>query len=253
MDKRKMFEYFFGCPPETFGETAIITPFLPAKKFSEHCRSLATFKGRLYSGIRVSKYDREFCVIHCGMGDRFMGDAVLLLGITPVKKIFFAGACGGLKDCGIGDLLVCENAFNGEGFTRYYTQLLDMEKIFDAGELIPSDPEYTGSLKRFLPGALSDEVSMRSGDIFTIGSILAEREKNLLGIEQKGFKGIDMELSAVYHAARVTDQKITGMVVVSDLPMKRPMWEDLAPEEKKSYDKGFSELVRLAVEFTAKV
>ena len=127
-----------------------------------------------------------------------------------------------------------------------------MEKIFDAGELIPSDPEYTGSLKEFLSGTLSDKVSLRSGDIFTIGSIMAEREKNMISIEQKGFKGIDMELSAVYHAARVTDQKVTGLVVVSDLPMKRPMWEDLGPEEKKSYDNGYSELVRLAVEFAAR-
>ncbi|MFH1552840.1 MAG: hypothetical protein ABID83_04300 [Candidatus Omnitrophota bacterium] len=252
MDKKKLFEYCFGCSPALFPETAIITPFLHVGRFAEHCQTLESFKGRLYSGITAVKDGQKFAVVHCRMGDRFMGDAVLLLNVSPVSKMLFAGACGGLTDCGIGDLVICESAFNGEGFSRYYGRDFDMKRIFDMGELNSADAGYTESLTKFLSRWMPDKTALKTGDIFTTGSLVAEQRANVLEIEKKGFMGIDMELSAVYCAARVAGLKAAGLVFVSDLPLKKPLWETLAPPEKNGYDMGAGELVRLSVEFVSK-
>lgn len=249
MDTEKLFNYCFGCPPKIFPETAIITPVLPVKRFREHCDEAVSFSGRLYSGITASKNGAEFAVIHCGMGDRFMGDAVLLMDITSVRRIVFAGTCGGLNDCRIGDLIACRNAFNGEGFSRYHTGSFDMKNVFDAGELIPAAPAYTESLIEFLSERAPGGAVFRSGDIFTIGSLMAEEQKNMVSIEERGFKGIDLELSAVYHAARKTGREATGLALVSDLPLERPIWEQPAQKDKNGYVNRFSELVRFSVEF----
>ena len=251
MDKEKLFKYCFGCSPEIFPGTVIVTPVFPVRRFGEHCRVLETFRGRLYSGITAERDGIRFAVIHCGMGGRSAGDAALLLDVTPARRMVFAGVCGGLAGCRIGDLIVCENAFNGEGFSRYHKRPFDMKEIFDAGGLTPADPGYTRDLKEFLSERTTDKASLKTGDIFTIGSIAAEWRRNVLGIEEKGFKGIDMELSAVYHAARMTGREVAGLVFVSDLPLEKPVWEELTAQERSGYNSGIRELIRLSAEFAS--
>jgi len=191
----------------------------------------------------------RFAVIHCGMGDRSAGDAVLLLDVTPARRIIFAGTCGGLTGCRIGDLIVCENAFNGEGFSRYHSRHFSMKGIFDTGALAAADPGYTRDLKDFLSERLADRTILKTGGIFTTGSLMAESRKNVIGIEKKGFKGIDMELSAVYHAAHTINREAAGLVFVSDLPMEKPVWEELTARERSAYNSGIRELIRLSAEF----
>ena len=250
-ENRELFEYSFGCSPGYLNETVIITPIFPVKKFAEYCKTITTFKGRLYSGITASKNGQEFSIICCSMGAHFAGDAILLFKETPVQRIIFMGSCGGLSDCKIGDLLVCEKAVNGEGFTRYHMQTSDIKNILDSGEVIPSDPGYTEDIKAFLSNYIKNEINLKSGNIFTIGSILAENHENLLTIEKEGFKGIDMELSAVYHAAGVIGRKITALTFVSDLPLEKPLWKKMTSQQKNDYNKGISQLVRLSVGFAA--
>ncbi len=246
---RKLFKYSFGCPPETLQKTAIITPVFSAKKFAEYCKTLTSFRGRLCSGMTASKNERKFSIICCNMGAHFAGDAVLLFKETQVKQIIFAGSCGGLAGCNIGDLLVGENAFNGEGFTRYHMQSSDIKEIFNKGELIPADSDYTKSLQTFLEDHIKNKKSLKSGNIFTIGSILAEDRENLHLIEKKRFKAVDMELSAVYHAAGVIGRKITALMFVSDLPLEKPLWQKMSSQEKNNYNKTIEEVVRFSVEF----
>jgi purine-nucleoside phosphorylase len=251
MNREKLFEYCFGCRPGNFPETMIITPFLPVENFTEHCESGRSFKGRLYSGQIAIKNGQEFAVVHCGMGSAFAGDAILLLDITPVQKIFFTGSCGGLKNCRIGDLIICESAFDGEGFTRYHTGGFDIKTIFNSGAFIPAGAGYIEKLRGFLPGQVREGIFLRTGDIFTIGSLMAEKQENVLGIAEKGFKGIDMELSAVYHAARATNREAAALLFVSDLPLEKPLWEERTTQERNGYNTGMKEMIRLSVEFVS--
>jgi len=251
MNKEKLFEYCFGCQPGNFPGTVIITPFLPVGNFTEHCRSGRSFKGRLYSGQMALKNGQEFAVVHCGMGSASAGDAILLLDITPVRKIFFAGSCGGLKDCRIGDIILCESAFDGEGFTRYHTERFDIKTVFDSGVFVPAGAGYIEKLRGFLPGQVREGISLRTGDIFTIGSLMAERQENVFGIAEKGFKGIDMELSAVYHAACATKREAAALLFVSDLPLEKPLWEERTQQERNGHNTGMKEVIRLSVEFVS--
>jgi len=249
MNKEKFFEFCFNLKPNLLPETIIVTPFIPLKAFAEHCTVTKSFKGRLYSGIIAKNKSREFAVVFSGMGDRLAGDGILLMEESPARQIIFAGACGGLGETKIGDLILCETAFNGEGFSMYHGDSFSMEKIFNAGKSTRANNEYTKSLEKFLFDKLKDRSILKKGDIFTIGSFLAETPKNLLKIEQKNFIAIELELSAVYHAANLIGRKMTGLTIVSDLPKNKPLWEKQNVTDRKKYTKNRNNLIELLIEF----
>jgi len=252
MNKEKFFEFCFNLTAEILPETIIVTPFIPIEAFAEHCTVTKSFKGRLYSGIIAENKSRKFAVIFSGMGDRLSGDGILLMEKSPVRQIIFAGACGGLGGTEIGDLILCETAFNGEGFSMYHGgPSFSMEKIFNTGKSAPADNEYTKSIERFLSGKLEDRSILKKGDIFTIGSFLAETPENLLKIEQKNFIAIELELSSVYHAANLIGRKMTGLTIVSDLPKNKPLWEKQNITDRKKYTKTRNNLIKLLIEFAA--
>jgi purine-nucleoside phosphorylase len=250
MNKEKLFKFCFGCAPSAFTETAVVTPVFPLTLFKKFGEVVKEFKGRVYSGVILSKDGKNITVIYCGVGDRLMGDAILLLKKTPVKKIFFLGSCGGLKNSSIGDVVLCEKAFNGEGFSKYWAENFKMNAVFDSGELIPADSRYVQRIKKFISKKIENKAIIKEGKIFTIGSLLAEERGNLIALEEKGFIGIDLELSAVYSAARIINRKAMGLLVVSDLPLKKPLGESLTYQEKESYRESLNQAARFLVEYS---
>ncbi|MFH1305214.1 MAG: hypothetical protein ABIH74_02285, partial [Candidatus Omnitrophota bacterium] len=204
--------------------------------------------GKLYSGAVIETKGAKFAVVRCGIGPGLTGDAVLLMGATPVRRVIFVGACGGFGASRVGDIIVCEGAFDGEGFSRYHGHDFCIEKILGNGGIIPADKGYTERLKKFISGRIPGRDKIRSGNIFTTGSLLAEEARNMRAVEEKGFIGVDMELSAVYQAARTTRLAAAGLVFVSDLPLSRPLWETPADLEKE-YSGVVDEVIRVSSEF----
>ncbi|MGB2879966.1 MAG: hypothetical protein WBD24_07275 [Candidatus Omnitrophota bacterium] len=249
MSNEKFFKYCFGCPESHISGTVIVTPFFYLDSFDKFSDIASTFKGKVYSGGTLYRDGKYVTVVRCGIGDRLMGDAVLLMKETPASKIIFIGTCGGLKDREIGDLVLCESAFSGEGFSQYHIQNSGMDTVFDTGQMSYADDEYVGKMKEFVLGRGDEEINLNSGSIFTIGSLLAENRENLMQIEGKGFIGIDLELSAVYSAARAIGRKAAGLLFVSDLPLKKPLGEELIPGEKKAYSDGMDKVIRYSVGF----
>ncbi len=250
MDTKGFFEFVFGCPPGVITAGVVVTPFLAPERFAAGADRGMSFKGRLYQGIKVSRKGAEYTVIRGGLGDRLLGDAVLFLGAnTSAEEILFTGSCGGMNGCGIGDILLCERAFNGEGFSRYHKDGFKISDVTDSGEYEPGDERYVRELKGFLSSGFEGRNPAKMGDVFTIGSLAAEKEEALIHIKDKGFKGVDMEMSAVYRAARVSGIRAAGALVVSDLPLEKPFWEALSPEEKGKYDKGLDDVIRLSAGF----
>ena len=231
----------------------IMTPFLPPERFAAGAGPGISFKGRLYQGIKVSREDTEYTVIRCGLGDRLLGDAVLFLGEnTAAEEILFTGSCGGMNGCGMGDIVLCERAFNGEGFSRYHKDGFRMSDVTGSGEYEPADERYIRELKGFFSSWSEGKSALRSGDIFTIGSLAAEKKEALTHIKDRGFIGVDMEMSAVYRAARAAGIKAAGVLIVSDLPLERPLWEGLTPGEREEYNKGLEEMTRLLIGFISR-
>ena len=92
MDKEGLFSFTFGCSSSTITRKVIITPFMSLKRFTEDGEVLESFKGRVYSGKKLKSARGEYTLIYSGIGDRLLGDAVLLLGtVTPAEEILFAG------------------------------------------------------------------------------------------------------------------------------------------------------------------
>jgi len=249
MDKKKLFEFCLGRSVGGFPATAVVTPFIAPAMFSSGCRITGDFKGQLYSGITASRDGEDIAVVLTGMGGLMAGDAVLLLAAAGVKRIIFAGSCGGLNDCCIGDIVVCDSAFAGDGFTRYHGAYNAVERVLDSGVLVPADAEYATGMRKFLLDRNDDGFTVEAGDIFTIGSLAAEEDEAVRSIEDRGFKGIDMDLAAVYHAARVSGVKAAGLVYVSDLPVEKPLWGEMDREISRSRSRGLRELVHLSVDF----
>jgi purine-nucleoside phosphorylase len=248
MDKLKFFKFCYGVEPENLAADVIVTPFIPLDRFKRHCRVKSEFKGKIYSGFNAERQGKKVTVVHSGLGDRLTGDAVLLLGLLPVKNIIFAGACGGLGDLKIGDLVVAESAFNGEGFSRYFDKASNIEKIFDNGIPIKSDLEFTEGLYSFTRNG-SKKRAVGKGSVFTIGSLVAETKENISCIQKMSFLGVEMELSAFYRAAEVIEAKAAGLLVVSDLPLGRHLGEEFGRGEREVMKSGVEDVIRLSVEF----
>ncbi len=252
MDYKKFLNFCYGCEVTHLSGTVIISPFLSSNLFKRYFENVNPFTGRLFSGFISPGIGNSFIFIKTGLGDRLTGDAVMLLRDTGVSRIVFIGACGGFGNCDIGDIVLVRRAFDGEGFSRYYKNSFNMEKIHNEGSYIEADQKFTDEFKDFLKNKAEKDKKIIEGDIFTIGSLLAETNENLLSIEKKGFCGVDMELSAVFQAAETIKKPVIAATVVSDLPLRRPLGEDFSSGEGKAYDKSMKNLVEKIVEFTKK-
>ncbi len=248
MDKKKLFEFCFGVSPEEMPGRVIVTPFIPLKKFKEHCHELSSFKGRFYSGFTAEQYGCNFGVVYCGVGDRLLGDAILLLEEAGGDSVIFAGSCGGLKDVAIGDIVICEKAFNGEGFTRHLKEDSDIRAILNDPQWGYADKALGDVCKKIIDQQSGPDIKCEKGSIFTTGSLLVETDENLNILREEGFTGIEMEVSAVYGAAATAGIKAVAILYVSDLPGEKELWELLNDAQKLRYDKGFRQLVRMSVE-----
>ncbi|MBF0216332.1 MAG: hypothetical protein HQL30_04980 [Candidatus Omnitrophica bacterium] len=241
MNKEKLFKFAFGCAPEAFPAKVIITPVFPLKYFKGYYPADTLFKGHLYSGFISGKGGDKIAVVHSGLGDRLLGDAVLMMSETSALELIFLGTCGGLKDTKIGDIIVAESAVDGEGFSRYHREGFSVSKLIDCpGGLEKGDP---GMVTR-LYGVLSEKMGrVRKGPIFTIGSLLAETPANLSEIAKKGYCGIEMELSAVYRASEVSRIKSAGILAVSDIPGSKGLGEEEDPGEKAASAKAIRDMI----------
>jgi len=253
MDTGKFFKFCYGAEPSVFTEKVITTPFIALDKFKKEVDVRDEFRGRLYSGF-VAEYNGErITVIHCGIGDRLMGDAVLLLEGTCAKKLLFTGTCGGLSAGAIGDFIIGDEAVNGEGFTRYYDDAFSIRGMTNKGNTIRSGTALTAGLAEFLGGREEISPKVISGPVFTIGSLMAETRENMLFLKETGFAGVDMELSSVYKAAELAGIEAAGLLAVSDLPLDKRLEEGMDPDEARAFKKSLDDLVCIAVQFTISV
>ncbi|MBU0683442.1 MAG: hypothetical protein ABIH85_06095 [Candidatus Omnitrophota bacterium] len=248
MDKNKFFKFCFSIEPSVFPDTAVITPFIPVKNFEKNSKRITSFKGRVYSGVILEKNKHRFAVIRSGMGASFAGDAVLFMKNTSIRRIIFAGACGGLGETRIGDIVLCDKAFDGETFSKYHLPDFSMKQVFDKGTFKSANREYLKLAETFLFAKLNEIGTVRTGTVFSIGSLLAETRQNLSEIDAQGFLGIDLELAAVYHAATASRIAAIGLIFVSDLPRTKPLWGNMTALDKKNYNNGLNNLVENAIE-----
>lgn len=249
MDNAKLFKFCFGADPDKISGKAVVTPVVPVQLFKQHLAVEDEFKGKLYSGFTGEADGVSVTVIRSGIGDRLLGDAVMMLAGAGVKELLFLGSCGGLSACEIGDIVIAEAAMNGEGFSRYFEETFSIDRLIDQSRSVSADSAMVNAFSAYLGRCKEHTSRLRNGNIFTIGSLTAEVGETLAAIQGRGFIGIEMELSAVYRAAKVTGISAAGLLVVSDLPVSKGFWEDAGQERKPAYGESIEAAVKCSVGF----
>jgi purine-nucleoside phosphorylase len=235
-----LFKFLFGCSPEDIADRVILTPFMPLDKFAAQGKAGRGFKGRFYSGMNVTAGGMSYTVLKCGIGAHMAADCVFFLGQTSVQNIVYAGSCGGLKDTSIGDVILCEKAFDGTGCSRYHGKDTDIEQIINGSSFFePSGP---------LLESLSVVPGLKRGKIFTIASLAAESAENMEVLSSRGFRGVDMEIAAVYGASAKAGIGVSGLLFVSDLPHGSPFWKRPGPEDRKKYNEASRRVIRIVTD-----
>jgi len=167
---------------------------------------------------------------------------------TVVEKIVFVGTCGGFKDLRLGDMVIGSEAFDGEGFSRYLKEDFSMRELLGSSATVRPKGDVSSAFVKFLLQRNAKD-RIKTGKIFTIGSLYAENKENLSAIEAYGFIGIDMELSAVYNAANRIETDITSLLVVSDRPFDKSLGSKLDHEEELRVRNAIAELPAIAMDF----
>jgi purine-nucleoside phosphorylase len=159
-------------------------------------------------------------VVRSGIGAPWTGDTVLALGCTACERILFAGSVGGLRpDIHIGDLMLPEFSYSGDGFCRYLGPGSPGRDCF----LEHSTPDEALSLalaRTVSPLAQAAGVTVHRGPVFSINTILAQFGKLDFILNELGCIGIEMETAAVFKAARTVGIQAAALFSVSDVPVR---------------------------------
>ena len=210
-------QMIFHCDPDIIHPDVILLPWWQPEVFGMWVDRITPItKNVLYD---VQYNGQPISIVRSGIGAPQSGDAVLALGCTACERIFFAGSVGGLRsDIKIGDLMLPEFTYSGDGFSRY------LEPDFPATDCILERiaPDETLSLAVSRSVTLLAEeagVAVHTGPVFSTDSILAQFRKLDYIANELGCIGIEMETAAVFKAARMVGIQAAALFSVSDVPV----------------------------------
>jgi purine-nucleoside phosphorylase len=189
----------------TIREKVIISPILYTKAVGD--------KGeRTRLNYTITNAD-ELTFIKCGIGAAHIGDLTLALGKTACKRAYLVGTVGGISEkLNIGDIFISDNATDGESFSGWLKGR-SINQTYEPAKTL------TSGLKNIFPNAIS-------GKVLTMGSLLAQNKENT-----KGFDALDMESSAFFAAAAKAGIEASGIYIVSDLPLKQPLYQTTTDQQ----------------------
>jgi len=123
-----------------------------------------------------------------------------------VHQVLFLGWCGSTSPrVAIGDIIVPDQAFIDEGTSRHYGQEQASVRC-PPGEVVDcviTALEQAGS-------------SSHRGAVWTTDAIYRETEKQVRRFQEKGALAVEMEVSALFSAARFRGIEICSVLVTSD-------------------------------------
>jgi purine-nucleoside phosphorylase len=225
----------FHCAPEAIHADVILAPIWKVDIFSQwaDCITVIT-PDVLYD---LSFQGRTISFLRSGVGAPLTGDAVLALGCTPCQRILFAGSVGGLRaGMHIGDLMLPEFSYAGDGFCRYLQPGFPAQDCYL--ECIAPDEALSAALcQAILPLAKQAGVTVHTGPVFSIDTILAQFSILDDITNNLGCIGIEMESAAAFKAARRLGIPIAALFSISDVPVKNQSLFSGRPEAEKEYRK----------------
>ena len=124
-----------------------------------------------------------------------------------VQRFMFLGWCGSIvKQVPIGGLVVPDRAFIDEGISRHY-----------GGDGAVSH-RPAGTLPAQVAAVLGQTgIVYHAGPVWTTDAIYRETEQQVRRYQEKGALAVEMEVSALFSAARFRGVEICSLLVTSDL------------------------------------
>ena len=125
--------------------------------------------------------------------------------VLGAKKILFLGWCGSVQESvQIADLLLPDRAMIGEGTSGYYA----------SGNVGPRPSK--GIVKAIEDSFEACSVPFHKGLVWSTDAPYRETRQKVLLLQREGVLGVDMEISALFTAARFRSVEIGALLVVSD-------------------------------------
>jgi uridine phosphorylase len=167
--------------------------------------------GKAVSSIATSKlYRRKYSDQDVTLVGPMLGapHAVLVLEkliVLGAKKILFFGWCGSLhKSVKNGHFVVPDKGIIGEGTSTYY--------LSKSEDVKPSKSVFT-AVKEGLQGC---SIPVHTGPVWSTDAPYRETKEKVLSLQREGVIGVDMEVSALFSAARFRKVDSGALLVVSD-------------------------------------
>jgi len=127
-----------------------------------------------------------------------------LLCSAGVDVLIRLGSCGVLrKDIHVGDMIVADRAFRGEGTTRYY---VDDDFV----------PEADKGISDRLFVLASEETKTHRGPIWTTDALFIETKEIVNAYIEKGAIAVDMIASSFFTIANLYQKKTAAILTASD-------------------------------------
>ena len=163
------------------------------------CRILSS---RLY---KVTRRHQEITLVGPMLGAPYAVMVLEKLIVLGAKEILFLGWCGSIRqEVRIADFVVPDRAVIGEGTSGYY----------------PLDNEYPrpsdGIIKAIERSLQICSIPFHRGPVWSTDAPYRETRQKVLLLQGEGVLGVDMELSALFAAARFRQVEIGALLVVSD-------------------------------------
>ncbi|GAB4247753.1 phosphorylase family protein [Deferrisoma sp.] len=244
-DPARVVETVLGCRPEDVAPRVVVTPFVPLSSFRRHApEPLADLNPRFFfQGFTAAFEGVPVTVVHTGVGPTRVGDCLGALALTPARRVLFVGAVGGLgDDLALGDWFLPTAVADGEGYTRYVRE--GFGAVVAGAEPVPvPEPPGLGPFLEDRGGRVA------RGPVFTVGPITFESEENLRLLAARGYRAIEMELSAFYAAAAALGLEPACLTYVSDLPLRSSLWAEKTPAETEALRAAWRAAPRFALEW----
>jgi uridine phosphorylase len=125
--------------------------------------------------------------------------------VLGAKRILFVGWCGSIQESAkIADFVVPDRAVIGEGTSMYYLPKNE-------------DPRPSGNMVKAIRKSLKGcAIPCHTGPVWSTDAPYRETKQQVLSLQRKDLLGVDMEVSALFSAARFRHVEIGALLVVSD-------------------------------------
>ena len=232
----KKFNKLFGISDDKLGDTLVISPFFKPKLFFSRLKNPEYFKGILFYGVTGIFNNKRVSFICTGMGQSLVADCVLAQDSKKIKKIFFLGAVGAIRDLEIADNVIIEKAiFDSTYYRQFNIKLSESSKK----EFFPS----VKLVKEALSMAKEKNFIIKKINTISIHTFINQGIEIGKELFQAGMQSVDLECALFYAAAEIRQINAIAFCFVSDDILKQPFWGNFSLQEKSMIKNQMIELV----------